>query len=509
MKIVIDPGHGASPDTGAEGIKNEEKVIKEVVAELIKLLPQDKVLLTKVINPSSVKDSLVQRCAQAKAFNPDVFISVHANKTEGGQGVEVYARNSTSQVLAAKIENNISKLGFKARGVKDASFYVLNNTITNSVLVELFFVDSPIDCALYDSVGPKKMAEAIAFAISSSPPSNGGASIPATTETEQFICNIKKYCNQKGYNTAAFLAVRLFETGGSLAAGYKAEKPTRAYPAFGILQWTPAGCEPIQKFVGVSEVHNSANQIEAYKKVLGLSRLKQLDLCFKYFDYWEPLIKRKFPQFDKSSIEYQYVVTLSPGAGNNYKDGNQVTANELVNKPRFKLLLKEAEGMLNGTVPVPNDDGAIHTGASANSAHVKRMGSQIVNPNSCNINSPINDNSNQAPVTNNEATKGTKSLEDLLPMSLSFSIPEYPRLIGLRPGDVLILPISATYRDWVVTSVNREFNQGLNKLTIQANRPLKSAAFVQKDLLAQEYKTLEQINNYYWLTDKENTNKLA
>ena len=100
----------------------------------------------------------------------------------------------------------------------------------------------------------------------------------------------------------------------------------------------------------------------------------------------------------------------------------------------------------------------------------------------------------------NSNSKGVKSLEDLLPMSLSFSIPEYPRLVGLKPGDVLILPASATYRDWVVTSVNRTFNQGLNKLAIQANRAISPKPFVQAELLSQEYKTSDNVSKYYWLS---------
>ena len=328
------------------------------------------------------------------------------------------------------------------------------------------------------------------------------------TETEQFICRIKQYCAKKGYNATAFLAVRLFETGGSLAAGYRSDQERNkdgsviATPAFGILQWTPSGCEPIQKYVGVSEAHTRANNAAAYRKIEGKSRLEQLDLCFKYFDYWEPLLKKNFPQFDKGSIIYQYVVTLSPGAGSNYRDGNEVTAAQLVARPRFKALLAQAEGMLNGTVPVPNDDGAIHTGAKANAAHIKRMGSGLVNPDTCDIKGSYTGQKTTELSSNPvvEPTSGTRSLEDLLPMSLSFSIPEYPRLIGLKPGDVLILPPSATYRDWVVTSVNREFNQGLNRLAIQASRALGPKPFVQTALLDPEYKTVEDVAKYYWLS---------
>ena len=501
MRVFVDAGHGASPDTGAEGLLKEEAVVNAVSAELVAILRAKSITVevSKVTSPSSVKNSLEQRANQAKAFKADVFISIHANKG-GGTGVEVYGNSDSGAKTATKIEKAIAGLGFNSRGQKKASFYVLNKSIDNAVLVELFFLDSAVDVAKYTALGPNKMAAAIASAVLDTKVT--GPSVSASlTETETFICRIKEFCSKNEYNATAFLAVRLFETGGSLAAGYVAQDPPgRDYPAFGLLQWTPAGCEPVQKHVGISEAHTKANNIAAYNKIKGKSRLEQLDLCFKYFDYWLPLIQKKFPQFDKGGIEYQYVVTLSPGAGNNYKDGNGVTASQLINKPRFKALLSQAEGMLNGTVPVPNDDGKVHVGYSANAAHVKKMGSVLVNPSVCSTGISSQEPGSAGIAAPNSNSKGVKSLEDLLPMSLSFSIPEYPRLVGLKPGDVLILPASATYRDWVVTSVNRTFNQGLNKLAVQANRAISPKPFVQTELLSQEYKTSDNVSKYYWLS---------
>lgn len=226
---------------------------------------------------------------------------------------------------------------------------------------------------------------------------------------------------------------------------------------------------------------------------------------FAYFDFWDPITSKKSPNVKRDSVLYQYLLTLSPGGGENYKDGNGVSASQLIAKQSFRAYLAQAEGMLNGTIAVPNDENKIQVLRPGNtmSTYRKRMGSAIVNPSTCDItgsytstkSSSISPSSGPGP----QPTKGTRSLEDLLPMSLSFSIPEYPRLIGLKPGDVLVLPPSATYRDWVVTSVNREFNQGLNKLTIQANRAISPKPFVQTEALKPEYKTAEDVAKYYWL----------
>lgn len=504
MRICIDPGHSCPPqDTGAVGIKKEEVPVNEVCTILINLLKAagHTVLRTTPTNGATVTASLAQRVSQSNAFKADLFVSVHANAaipTDKPRGTEVFYQNDASLKYATNIEKQIASLGFKSRGAKNGSFlYVVKRTQATSVLVELFFIDSKADCDLYDQLGPEKLAQAIASAIDATAAGKTLATTvtpaaPSNTETEKFICQIKEYCAKKGYDPIAFLAVRLFETGGSLAAGYVADQK-RTYPAFGILQWTPAGCEPIQKFVGVPEAHTSENNIAAYLKVKGKSRLEQLDLAFKYFDYWEPLVTKKFPQFDKGGVQYQYVVTLSPSAGSNYKDGSDVTAKELINTDNFKSRLKEAEGMLNGTIPVPNDDGAIYRGPNANAAHMRRMGSQIVNPSVCAFgsNKEANVSTANTPAGNTEAKK---SLEDLLPMSINISIPEYPRLVNLKPGDVIILPKTATYRDWVVTNVAREFNQGLNKLTIQAHRALAPKAFVQDSLLVE----ISDPMKYYW-----------
>lgn len=62
-------------------------------------------------------------------------------------------------VIAKKVCENIHKLGFKNRGVKDGSkFYVIKNTKCTALLIECCFVDSQEDLKLYNV---EKIAKAI------------------------------------------------------------------------------------------------------------------------------------------------------------------------------------------------------------------------------------------------------------------------------------------------------------------------------------------------------------
>jgi hypothetical protein len=76
-----------------------------------------------------------------------------------------------------------------------------------------------------------------------------------------------------------------------------------------------------------------------------------------------------------------------------------------------------------------------------------------------------------------------KSIEDILPVKMSISIPEYPRLVGLKAGDVIVLPQTSQLRDWLITRVERTFTAGLNTLVISCNRPLDPKPFIQAEAL--------------------------
>ena len=81
-------------------------------------------------------------------------------------GCEVYTWKGQKVKQAVKICENLSKLGFKNRGVKDGSgLYVIKNTKCTAILIELCFVDNKADAELFKQVGYSNIAKALYSAI--------------------------------------------------------------------------------------------------------------------------------------------------------------------------------------------------------------------------------------------------------------------------------------------------------------------------------------------------------
>lgn len=172
MNFGIDMGHCLSgPDTGAQAIVVEQikdrEIGKLVIAKLRSL--GHTVTDCTVDTAASLDDSLARRVIAANNAHVDRFVSIHLN-SGGGQGVEVYInqRGGTSEQVANSVQNALVNLGYHNRGVKVAldalgyNLYVLKNTNAPAILVECGFVDSQVDCALYNA---NKLADAIVFGL--------------------------------------------------------------------------------------------------------------------------------------------------------------------------------------------------------------------------------------------------------------------------------------------------------------------------------------------------------
>ncbi len=162
MKFGIDIGHNSSPDIGAQGIKFEDNLTLDVGNRVITKL---KALNHQVINckpqrSRSITDSLSTRCNIANANRVDVFVSIHFNAFNGlANGTEVYAISDNARKKGQPVLDEISKLGFFRRGLKNGShLYVLKNTNMPAILVECCFCDARKDMKLFD---PETMANAI------------------------------------------------------------------------------------------------------------------------------------------------------------------------------------------------------------------------------------------------------------------------------------------------------------------------------------------------------------
>jgi N-acetylmuramoyl-L-alanine amidase len=162
MKFGIDIGHNCPPDSGAEGIKSENKLTMEVGNKVIAKLENlgHTVIACKPNSARTVNQSLGSRCEKANSNRVDIFVSIHFNAFNGqANGTEVFAISDAGKKVAQKVLDEIVKLGFFNRGVKSGShLYVLRRTNMPGILIECCFIDSAKDIQLYNG---ETMANAI------------------------------------------------------------------------------------------------------------------------------------------------------------------------------------------------------------------------------------------------------------------------------------------------------------------------------------------------------------
>lgn len=193
--VVLDPGHGGI-DPGAVGFVREQETVLEVALRTKKLLEARgvRVILTRTANKhlsANKAADLSLRAAMADSKRT-LFVSVHANAAErAAQGIEVYYFGETidqrllskailengggalgqrltreaqsvaqrlmrdliaqanlkfSEQLALKtLRSLVRETGAVSRGVHTAPFYVIRNARIPAILVEIGFVNHPLE----------------------------------------------------------------------------------------------------------------------------------------------------------------------------------------------------------------------------------------------------------------------------------------------------------------------------------------------------------------------------
>ena len=206
MKFFISAGHPMYK--GAVGILDETVVDRAVVKELDIVLREMGHSVT-VLNSESAKD-YVEEVQVANSNSYDWYIDVHANASNGeGNGVEtlVYADNKPQ---AHAISNNIANLGFRNRGVKvRTDLYILKNTKAKALLVECFFIDNKKDCALYERVGAKAIAIAIAEGLTGEKYKSNTTVVEQAVNTpsqvkptnDNWVSRLQAECNAQGFSS--------------------------------------------------------------------------------------------------------------------------------------------------------------------------------------------------------------------------------------------------------------------------------------------------------------------
>lgn len=218
MKIAVRGGHNFLA-TGCSALIDETTEDRKVKDSVIKHLKQLGYSVLDVTPGNMDSDSdLVYGVSRANNWGADLFISIHFNKAynsyNGKIGAEclVYSKSdgiTLDEQVAGRIQNALDVLGFtgpknKSRGVKeDNSLYELKATKMASIIVEVCFVEATEDVALYKKLGPDKIGQVIAEAISNKKINN------KVEKVEYDMKNLVCYCNQVDKRAAEYLADHL------------------------------------------------------------------------------------------------------------------------------------------------------------------------------------------------------------------------------------------------------------------------------------------------------------
>lgn len=168
MVVGVNCGHtlkGAG--YGACGVINESEYTRKVGYALMKVLKNSGAAVVDcTVDKADTQAEYLKKVVNfANNKNLDWFISIHFNASaqHKANGVEVYTYKGRKYQDALDICDNISKLGFKNRGVKDGTgLYVIKKTKAKAILVEVCFCDNSDDIHMYHEAGGE---EAIAQAI--------------------------------------------------------------------------------------------------------------------------------------------------------------------------------------------------------------------------------------------------------------------------------------------------------------------------------------------------------
>lgn len=140
--VVIDAGHGGT-DLGANRNGIYEKEIVLNIAKKIKVLNQNQNLEIILTRDDDSYPSLTDRTGKINELKPDYAISLHINnspkETTESKGMEVFPQdNEVSKKLATKFSEK-----FQDAKIKSANLYILRESKTPTILLELGFMNNP------------------------------------------------------------------------------------------------------------------------------------------------------------------------------------------------------------------------------------------------------------------------------------------------------------------------------------------------------------------------------
>lgn len=166
--IVVDAGHGGS-DVGATRAGIYEKDITLDISKRVADLLTNKGYHVEMTRRKDDTVSLQDRVLFTEEKNADLFVSIHVNSSvsEEPYGLETHYYTDESYAFAQEVHKSLAqKIDSKDRGLFKSKFYVINNSIAPSILVETGFISNTAERnSLVTDERKQKTAEAVVDGI--------------------------------------------------------------------------------------------------------------------------------------------------------------------------------------------------------------------------------------------------------------------------------------------------------------------------------------------------------
>lgn len=162
LVVFVDAGHGGRD--GGSSLDAEKRLEKDdnlKMALKVQDILNQKGVYVEMSRSTDEYVSLEDRCKMANKSQAQLFVSIHRNSAQDGNGVEIWAmsdKRKKDTALANCIMDKLDKAGIsKNRGVRfgyisnsNGNYFVNENTDMPSCLIELGFITNSEDNELFD-----------------------------------------------------------------------------------------------------------------------------------------------------------------------------------------------------------------------------------------------------------------------------------------------------------------------------------------------------------------------
>lgn len=149
--ILIDPGHGGIDKGGMSNGVTEKEVVQQITHYMKEYSSGENYKLVFTREEDEMM-SLSDRIAKANALKPDLVVSLHVNlgSDEQHKGIEAYVSKDNpyytqSKIMGTKMLKDLTGIGFRNNGLKDAGFMIIKKVNAPAVLLELGYLNNEHD----------------------------------------------------------------------------------------------------------------------------------------------------------------------------------------------------------------------------------------------------------------------------------------------------------------------------------------------------------------------------